>query len=191
MPADRKFVLLASLIVGCAGCAVGPSYHAPEPEVPQSYGETGSNPGKPEGPEADAGHLTRWWTFFGDPMLDSLVERALLNNRDLQTAISRVREARAERGVAAGALIPEVDATAGYNRSRGSKNVSLPLSSLGGGSSSSPKAGGSATPAALGQTAPHDRLATAGGGSDSAAQPSENAQPGGQAPRLAKGASRA
>jgi len=47
----------------------------------------------PIGPssEAEAG----WWQGFGDPTLDSLVERALARNADIGVAVARVDEARA------------------------------------------------------------------------------------------------
>jgi NodT family efflux transporter outer membrane factor (OMF) lipoprotein len=184
MAAGKWTVLLSAVMTGCA---VGPNYHASDPEVPQSYGELGSKPGEPSGPEADAGHLRRWWTAFGDPTLDSLIDRALLSNRDLQTAISRVREARADRDVAAGSLIPEVDATAGYNRSRGSKNVILPLSALGGGSSSTSGTAGTAAPDALARASPQPRDESASGGAASAAQPAAGAQPGGPSSPFGEG----
>ncbi len=144
MPRLRPTLAALAALALAAGCAVGPSYHAPKPAAPAAFGEVrpgspgadGTPTAAPSDPEA----LARWWTVLHDPELDSLVDRALRNNRDLKTAVSRVREARAERQVAAGALLPEVNATAGYNRSLGSRNVVLPLASLAGGSSS---AGGS------------------------------------------------
>jgi outer membrane protein TolC len=144
VPRLRPTLAALAALALAAGCAVGPSYHAPKPAAPAAFGEVrpgspgadGTPTAAPSDPEA----LARWWTVLHDPELDSLVDRALRNNRDLKTAVSRVREARAERQVAAGALLPEVNATAGYNRSLGSRNVVLPLASLAGGSSS---AGGS------------------------------------------------
>jgi outer membrane protein, multidrug efflux system len=138
MPLRNPAFAWASFALLLAGCAVGPNYHKPTPGSPAHFGELGRS-GESGGPdpfseeEASPSDLARWWTVFHDPELDSLVERALRNNRDLKVAVSRVREARAERQVAAGALIPEIDATAGFNRSLGSKNVVLPLSALGGG----------------------------------------------------------
>jgi NodT family efflux transporter outer membrane factor (OMF) lipoprotein len=141
---------LAWLATILTGCTVGPNYHPPAVATPAAFGEAGSVPaggadGAAPAHPAEAAALERWWIVFHDPELESLVERALRNNRDLRIAISRVREARAERQIAAAGLIPEVDASGGYNRSRGSKNVVLPLSSLAG-SSAGP--GGGPTPAA-------------------------------------------
>jgi outer membrane protein, multidrug efflux system len=144
VPRIRPTLPLLAALALAAGCTVGPSYHAPKAAAPAAFGEVrpaapGAD-GIPTAAPADPEVLARWWTVLRDPELDSLIDRALRNNRDLKTAVSRVREARAERQVAAGALLPEVNADAGYNRSLGSRNVVLPLGALAGSSSS---AGGS------------------------------------------------
>lgn len=179
-----RLTLPALWALAAAGCAVGPDYHAPKPAAPAAFGEvrpagaTGAAGPTPSPSEAE---LARWWTVLGDPELNSLVERALRNNRDLKTAVSRVRQARAERSVAAGALLPELDATAGYNRSLGSRNVVLPLGALlgssGGASSgkSGASSGSSSTPSSARGLQPRD----ASSSSPSAGSPASAAPPGG------------
>ncbi len=71
------------------------------------------------GATARADDLRTWWESFHDPVLASLVSRALDSNLDLKTAASRVDEARAARGVAKSALGPSLGASAGYTRVRG------------------------------------------------------------------------
>lgn len=151
MPGIRPIAAVAALALGTTGCTVGPNYSRPAPPTGQTFlagkAALGSAapqtsqarlpaPGRTEGPEPVAGGepVDAWWTVFHDPELESLIRRALAQNRDLKVAVARVREARAERVVAGGALLPTVDATGGYNRSRGSKNVVLPLGQLVGGS---------------------------------------------------------
>jgi len=147
VPRTDLTVPAVALLALAAGCAVGPTYLAPRASGPAAFAEVRPGApigaGTPTGAAADPVALSRWWTVLHDPELDSLVDRALRNNRDLKTAVSRVREARAERQMAAGALLPEVNATAGYNRSLGSKNVVLPLGAPAGGSSSSGGSGAS------------------------------------------------
>ena len=53
--------------------------------------------------------ISQWWTIFGDPKLNSLIERAVQANLDLQIAEARIREARAQRLVVAAAAYPEID----------------------------------------------------------------------------------
>lgn len=60
-----------------------------------------------------------WWTLFGDPTLDSLVRRALDNNRDIAAAAAAVEQARAQRAIARARFLPqfgaEIDAGGDYD----------------------------------------------------------------------------
>jgi len=182
-----RAILCAAVAAVLAGCTVGPRYQKPLAEAPAAYGEAGPK-GAPVQPGTvaaapDPEVLARWWTVFHDPELDSLVERALRDNRDLKVAISRVREARAERQIASGALIPELDATAGYNRSLGSKNVVLPLGALIGGGQPSGKGTTAAPSTTSGSRVirPQDAASgSAGAGTpENGSQPAQGAPPGG------------
>ncbi len=62
--------------------------------------------------------LQTWWTVFDDPVLESLIKRAARGNLGLKSAISRIREARAMRGVATGDRFPNIDGAGVYQRSR-------------------------------------------------------------------------
>ncbi len=55
--------------------------------------------------------LANWWTVFNDPTLHRLIDRALRSNLDLQTAESRVREARAQVKAARSAELPTINAS--------------------------------------------------------------------------------
>ncbi|MBV9990331.1 MAG: efflux transporter outer membrane subunit [Alphaproteobacteria bacterium] len=98
----RRAILLAAL--ACAGCTVGPDYRKPEIAVPQQFRAA------PAPASAAPADLSRWWTQFDDAQLQSLVERALKSNLDLQSAASRVREAREQEIVAGAAGLPQVNA---------------------------------------------------------------------------------
>lgn len=50
----------------------------------------------------------KWWTSFGDPALDSLIEAALRSNNDLAAAAIRVHRARLEFGLVATNRTPNV-----------------------------------------------------------------------------------
>jgi NodT family efflux transporter outer membrane factor (OMF) lipoprotein len=117
---------LAALL---AGCAVGPDYEAPRPVVSGSWSALGGkSPEQTSVATARSADLARWWGSFNDPALDALIDRALVSSLDLKVAAARVREARALRGVAQGALLPEVGGSASYDRARGSENGPLPSS---------------------------------------------------------------
>lgn len=114
-------IVAGALCVTLAGCAVTPDYHPPAPDVPARWSEA------PDTSVPAASADSSWWKTFHDPVLDSLVERALQANLDLQLAETRIREARARRNVTAGSRWPSVDATASIARERESKNAPNPV----------------------------------------------------------------
>jgi NodT family efflux transporter outer membrane factor (OMF) lipoprotein len=97
--------------------------------VPQVWRESPA-----AGVPATGSSLERWWTTFHDPILDSLVTRALEGNLDLKIAAARIREARAARRIAASAALPQVDVEGAYSRAKRSDAVP-PFKSAPGGNS--------------------------------------------------------
>ena len=59
-----------------------------------------------------------WWTLFNDDLLVQLERELDAGNLDLQLAATRIEQSRARLGVAASAQGPQLDASAGYSRSR-------------------------------------------------------------------------
>lgn len=108
--------LVASLWFG--GCAVGPNYQEPKLSTPAGWQEAPQ-----PGVDVRPAELARWWTSFNDPLLDSLVERAVASNLDLRIAEARIREARAARALAASGLWPTLGVSAAYSRNRSSENA--------------------------------------------------------------------
>jgi NodT family efflux transporter outer membrane factor (OMF) lipoprotein len=54
-----------------------------------------------------------WWHLFGDPLLDHLEAEAVAQNLTLQAAGERIEQARAELGIAAGNLFPQIQQASG------------------------------------------------------------------------------
>ena len=108
----------AALAVFLGGCMVGPNYHRPEVSVPAAYPQTLTAATNQGGLE-----LSQWWRVFHDPQLDTLIRQATLANFDLRLAQARVREARAQAGVARSALFPSADANGEYSRQRLSEHT--------------------------------------------------------------------
>lgn len=112
-------VLIAMLIF--AGCAtVGPDYVKPDIKAPPAW-NTGESKGTGQ-PSMSQDNLASWWTSLDDPVLVDLIDRAIKNNKDLKKAQSRIREARAARGVAESQFYPSVGASGSYNLTRTEKN---------------------------------------------------------------------
>ncbi|MBP1748130.1 MAG: transporter [Deltaproteobacteria bacterium] len=114
---------LAVMLV-LAGCAtVGPDYVKPDIKAPQTWNTGTSQEGTRPGASQD--NLASWWTNLNDPVLVNLIDTAIKNNKDLKKAQSRVREARAARGVAESQLYPSVVGSGAYNLSRTEKNSKI------------------------------------------------------------------
>lgn len=110
--------LLVPLVL--AACTVGPDYRPPESKAPPAFVEATTVPADPRPLD-----LARWWQGFADPELDRLVAIALAENLDVQTAISRVRQARLGVSIARSQALPTLDAAA--NAQHSETNLKLDL----------------------------------------------------------------
>ncbi len=102
---------LASVAALLAACAVGPDYRPPgtaaTPFVAAQAAAVTEQPFE-----------AAWWEQFQDPVLDSLVERALTADLDLKIALARVEEARANFGAARRDRWPGVSTEVARSKSR-------------------------------------------------------------------------
>lgn len=103
--------LLLAMLSGCM--TVGPDYKRPATDMPDQW------PGAAASSEPVS---ATWWRTYNDPVLDKLVDDALVNNLDLRQAIARVAEARAALGVTRADQYPGITAQAGASRNRLSEN---------------------------------------------------------------------
>lgn len=60
----------------------------------------------------------QWWTQFGSPELDRLIEQARVGSFDLAAAVARVHQAQAGTVIAGGSQLPEVKAGLNANRQK-------------------------------------------------------------------------
>ena len=111
-------IFLILILAGCA--AVGPNYTRVAPKAPEKWHaelESGLSAGR-----LNSETLAHWWITLNDPELSSLVERAVKDNLTLKDAQSRLREARALRGISKAGLFPTLDAGASVTKRRSSEN---------------------------------------------------------------------
>ena len=111
------FTVIA-LLIGCSSLPESSPYARPAAPVPATWPTTATVDAPPVTPSLD------WKTVFPDPCLQSLIETALTQNRDLQSATARVEEARALYGQASAARIPDVGVGLSENASRTPASVS-------------------------------------------------------------------
>ena len=72
--------------------------------------------------------LAQWWAAFDDKTLTLLIEKAFNENKDLKSARSKVREARAQLGISQISLAPSLNGNASFTNSEPSKNSINPVS---------------------------------------------------------------
>ncbi|KAF1004741.1 MAG: Solvent efflux pump outer membrane protein SrpC [Luteibacter sp.] len=116
-----KVLLAPALCLLVACTTLGPDYQAPRPSLPATWSEAhdGSR-------HADTETLRTWWRRFDDPLLDRLVDQALANNQDLGIALARLRQARADRTIAAAGLGPTIGASGNLQALRSSRRTDPP-----------------------------------------------------------------
>lgn len=107
-----SLVALGALVTSSAGCAVGPKFRNPGPAVPAAWQSPLPHEGQPA-------QLVDWWQQLNDPLLTELVATANANNPSLDTALARMKEARANSWLEFANLVPGGTANAEVKRSRG------------------------------------------------------------------------
>ncbi|OMG69839.1 efflux transporter outer membrane subunit [Burkholderia ubonensis] len=112
-----------------AGCAVGPDYHRPDTPMPAAFKEAPA--GWKVAQPADGADRGAWWRVYGDPQLDTLIDKLNASNQTIAQSAAAYRQARALVAEARAAYFPTVGLTASGSRSR------TPRASLSSGSSSS------------------------------------------------------
>jgi multidrug efflux system outer membrane protein len=117
----RKTLIAAIFLL--TGCTVGPNYHRPAVQTPQTFRAPTPLPSE----TASLANL-EWWKVFKDERLQGLVRTALTQNYDLRDAVARVEAARANLGITRSNQFPNADASGYVQANRLSRNGSLPLS---------------------------------------------------------------
>jgi len=104
-------LLAAAALAACATPPAPPGMPSVAPTLPATWSA-------PAGP---AGNLAErpWGELFRNGELETLIEEALRNNRDLRIAAERIELARAQYGIARSALVPTVAADGRYTDQRG------------------------------------------------------------------------
>lgn len=108
----RLFISSASLLALVACDVVGPNYTPPTIDISASFAESGNTP-------AENLIQHEWWTHLNDSKLNTLVQRGMTQNLDVQTALERVRAAEAQLAGTGGATQLTGDASVQTQRSGG------------------------------------------------------------------------
>jgi multidrug efflux system outer membrane protein len=115
----------AAVLLGVAGCTVGPNYKRPAVNVPAGYrgttdAEFNAGAAQPTAPAPDAAKPggaavaslgdEKWWEVFEDKELQELIRTGLKNNYDVRIAATRVMQAQAQLGIVRADQFPSLNA---------------------------------------------------------------------------------
>ena len=95
--------LLLPLMIVLPACLVGPNYNRPKVNAPAVF--RGAEGAAQQASMADL----PWWEIFKDDTLHGLVKTALVNNYDVQIAVTRIEQARQLEAQARSQFLPAVD----------------------------------------------------------------------------------
>ena len=105
-------------LLASVGCSFAPDPELPRPaaDLPETFLESDT---------ASAYEPLEWWRGFDDPMLDALIDSALVSNLDLVEAVARVEQARAQSGIAWADLFPQIQAAADVSKTSQPANTGI------------------------------------------------------------------
>ena len=105
--------LATGLAAVLTGCAVGPNYHPPQIALPDHYAAQRQPGGD------SAVDLAAWWTVLQDPELNSLIDRAITANPDIEIALDHLQAARTYEAGMLGVGLPDLEGSAAAARGTG------------------------------------------------------------------------
>ncbi|MCJ7934107.1 MAG: TolC family protein [Chryseobacterium sp.] len=110
----KSFVASGAVVLLVVSCTVGKPYTRTDLQVPESYKESVQVTGDTV--------VLPWKTFFKDPTLIRLVDKALSRNNEINIALKNIEQLDLIYKQAKLSLLPTLDFNAGANRSWASKN---------------------------------------------------------------------
>ena len=119
MSRNFKIFFLVFLIIGISGCAVGPDFQKPVVTSPAEF--------RFDYAREDTTEILSWWELFNDPVLDTLIKIALVENKDVRIAAARIEEAMAGMKYNRSFMWPYI----GYEGNISSGNLNTVLSNKG------------------------------------------------------------
>jgi NodT family efflux transporter outer membrane factor (OMF) lipoprotein len=112
-----RVIVLLLAAASLAGCAVGPDFQRPDIALRPKYMSARAVDTRTS--DAD------WWKGFHDPVLVTLVDKAIAGNLDLAQARARIEQSRAAALGADARLLPSVDGTGDVTANRQSLDSPL------------------------------------------------------------------
>ncbi len=107
----RKHLLngTVALSLALSACSLAPNYQRPEMALPTGWSNVG-------GVGATQQNTSLFWQDLGSVELDRLIDQVLAQNLDLEAALQRIDQARAQAKIASSPLYPNVSASGSSSR---------------------------------------------------------------------------
>lgn len=119
--------LFAALVL--AGCANVPALHPAAPPTPPVAFKEDAGARWTTAQPAEAQPRGAWWTVFGDPVLEDLINRADRSNTSIQIAGARLAQARALVRSTNADRLPQIGIDAGASRQTLTPGPGIPIGS--------------------------------------------------------------
>jgi NodT family efflux transporter outer membrane factor (OMF) lipoprotein len=100
---------LCLIVALSSACSLAPTYQRPAVEIPAGWNAA-------PGIGVTRENTTAFWRELGSAELNRLIDRMLTQNLDLEAALHRIEQARAQAKVAGAPLYPAIDATGASSR---------------------------------------------------------------------------
>jgi NodT family efflux transporter outer membrane factor (OMF) lipoprotein len=126
-PASPRASLKTALLAGLCATALAACATLPSP-VPARQAKAASAYATAQTLAAPAAEWPgdRWWTAYGDPQLDQLIDAGLNGSPTLAVAEARIRKAESATALARSAGRPHLSATAGVQEMKQSYHLGIP-----------------------------------------------------------------
>lgn len=99
----HRWLVVPVVAIGFCSCAAPGDKWKDTVAIPSGW------QAKPEDEKPlDTAAIKQWWKRFNDPVLDAVIDQALVASPDIQTALSRIAQSRGERSVQIAGLLPNI-----------------------------------------------------------------------------------
>lgn len=116
----KKYIIVPALItLIISACSVSKDIKTPNPEVPAAFRMADAQP--TTGDSVSIADI-QWKQFFTDPVLQQLIDSAIINNYDMQLALKNIEASQLLLKQVNWNYVPEVNFNAGASSSRPSNN---------------------------------------------------------------------
>ncbi|MFN7039444.1 MAG: efflux transporter outer membrane subunit [Alphaproteobacteria bacterium] len=117
-----KLNFLFSLLFLLQACTITSEFNDPQINTPKSWVKSNEEIKQLENKKSQ-----NWWQSFNDPLLESLINEALIANSDIQLAINNITKAQAAIAASSSDRLPSLDLKASGSRTQNSPQVPSPM----------------------------------------------------------------